>query len=194
MNDAANLNPPTALAEIERASREIGFELSSEPLTGSLLRTLAASKPGGHFLEIGTGTGVGSAWLLDGMDAASELISLEKNPDHNAIAHRYLGHDSRATFLTTDAADFLTQTANSFDLIFADSQTGKYLMLNEALALLKPGGLYVVDDLLPKPDLPDSAYPLPIVADFVAALERHPGLKLTKLSWASGLLIAAKVS
>ncbi|HTA44496.1 MAG TPA: hypothetical protein VK789_18735 [Bryobacteraceae bacterium] len=29
--------------------------MASEPLVGGLLRTLAASKPGGHFLELGTG-------------------------------------------------------------------------------------------------------------------------------------------
>jgi len=42
-------------------SEELGFTMGSEPRTGALLRTLAASKPGGRFLELGTGTGVGRA-------------------------------------------------------------------------------------------------------------------------------------
>jgi hypothetical protein len=44
--------------------------------TGLFLRTLAASKPAGRFLELGTGTGVATAWLLDGMDHASRSCSM----------------------------------------------------------------------------------------------------------------------
>lgn len=39
----------------------------------------------------------------------------------------------------------------SFDLIFADAIPGKYEHLDETLALLRRGGLYVVDDMLPQP-------------------------------------------
>ena len=47
--------------------------MPSDPLTCTLLRTLAASKPGGQFLELGSGTGLSTAWLLDGMDARATL-------------------------------------------------------------------------------------------------------------------------
>ena len=39
----------------------------------------------------------------------------------------------------------------SFDLIFANAIPGKYEHLDETLALLRCGGLYVVDDMLPQP-------------------------------------------
>ena len=68
MDDLANLDPPPILEDLIQATKKTGFKLASEPLTGSLLRTLAASKPSGKFLEIGTGTGIGTAWLLAGMD------------------------------------------------------------------------------------------------------------------------------
>jgi len=44
-----------------------------------MLRTLAASKPGGRFLELGTGTGIATAWLLEGMDERSTLISIDND-------------------------------------------------------------------------------------------------------------------
>jgi len=47
--------PPVAQAIYEESRRQ-GFDLVSEPLTGSLLRTLASSKPLGAFLELGTGS------------------------------------------------------------------------------------------------------------------------------------------
>lgn len=68
MDDLSYIRPPAALARILKRSAEIGFEMASEDRTGALLRTLAASKPGGRFLELGTGTGVATAWVLDGMD------------------------------------------------------------------------------------------------------------------------------
>lgn len=46
---------------MQKATRELGFSMAFEPLVGSLLRTLAASKRLGVFLEIGTGTGIGTA-------------------------------------------------------------------------------------------------------------------------------------
>src|SRR5690349_12276792 len=79
MNDYTNLSAPTALAGILAETAALGFGMVSEPLTGSLLRTLAAVKPDGDFLELGTGTGAATAWLLDGMDARSRLISVEND-------------------------------------------------------------------------------------------------------------------
>jgi predicted O-methyltransferase YrrM len=46
---------------IQADSRLLKFALSSDVYTGCLLATLAASKPNGNLLEIGTGTGHGTA-------------------------------------------------------------------------------------------------------------------------------------
>jgi predicted O-methyltransferase YrrM len=54
--------------------------MASEPLVGALLRTLVASKPAGRFLELGTGTGVATTWMLDGMDPASALTTVDTDP------------------------------------------------------------------------------------------------------------------
>lgn len=53
--------------------------MGSDHLTGSLLRTLVASKPSGMVLELGTETGLATAWLLDGMDAQARLITALAN-------------------------------------------------------------------------------------------------------------------
>ena len=60
--------------------------MASEPKVGSLLSALAASKPAGRFLELGTGAGHGTAWLLAGMDAASTLDTVDTNAEVLAIA------------------------------------------------------------------------------------------------------------
>lgn len=61
-----------------------------------------------------------------------------------------------------------------------------------ALALLRPGGMYVIDDLLPQPNWPDGHAPK--VPKLIDALERDPRLKVCKLSWSSGIIVAACVA
>ena len=65
---------------------------------------------------------------------------------------------------------------------------GKFTDLERALALLRPGGIFLVDDLLPQ-----ESWPLghaPKVPELMRDLEAHAGLANVRLAWASGLLIA----
>src|SRR5580658_1986633 len=120
MDEFAHLNPPAALPEILKRTEALAFPMPSEPRTGAMLRVLAASKPGGRLLELGTGTGLSTAWLLDGMDARARLISVDVDPTVQAVAREFLGGDSRLEIVTMDAAVFLRQQeAETFDLIFA---------------------------------------------------------------------------
>jgi predicted O-methyltransferase YrrM len=187
-------HPPSAVKEIQEATQAIGFTMGSDLLTGSLLRTLVAAKPSALVLELGTGTGLATAWLLDGMDAESRLITVDQNEQVIAVARRFLGQDPRITFVTMDGVAFIQNAqrqGSSFDFIFADMLPGKFQLLEETLSLLSPGGLYVVDDLLPLPSWEEAH--LPQVAHFISTLERRDDLHLTKLNWSTGILIAAKV-
>jgi predicted O-methyltransferase YrrM len=205
MNYHANLRLPERLPDILRATEAHGFLLASELQTGSLLRTLAASKPHGRFLEIGTGTGVGTAWILDGMDADSHLLTIDRDTQVNAIARTYLGSDNRVQFHVGDAEEFLrTMAVGHYDFIFADATPGKLTLLDEALRGLAPGGLYVIDDLLPEPIAPPgSPTRAPKLLEpgrqakvdaLIATLESRDDLHITKLNWASGIIIATKRS
>jgi len=185
--------PPAALAAILNDSQALGFAMACEPAVGALLAALTASKPGGHVLEIGTGTGVGTAWLLSGLSGDARLVSVDNDPHVQAVAARHLGLDPRLTLVTADGGDWLsTQTTARFDLIFADSWPGKYTHLTEALACVAPGGFYVVDDLLPQPNWPAGhAARVPV---FLAALAAQPAFRLSRLAWASGVVIACRVT
>jgi predicted O-methyltransferase YrrM len=188
----AFLNPPAALPAILERTVALAFPMPSEPRTGAMLRMLAASKPGGRLLELGTGTGLATAWLLDGMDRHATLLSVDVDPAPQAVARDILGGDPRLEFVTQDAAAFLHRQAKaSFDLIFADAMPGKYEALDEALALLRPGGLYVIDDMLPQPSWPEGHAPK--VPRLVADLAARAELRIVSLAWSSGLVVAARV-
>ena len=190
MNDR-DIVRPAALDAILRETERIGFTMASEPQTGALLRVLAASKPGGRLLELGTGTGVGTVWLLAGMDDASELESVEHDASVLQVARRHLGHDRRVRFHSIDAEDFLARAPSArFDLIYADTWAGKFSHLDRALALLRPGGIYVIDDLLPQPNWPDGHGTK--IPPLLAELEGRHGFVATRLAWASGLMIVVR--
>jgi predicted O-methyltransferase YrrM len=194
MNNKDNQNAPIILEKILSETQTLGFQMVSEPLTGSFLKTLVASKLAGCFLELGTGTGVSTAWILSGMDSKSQLISVENNSSLASIAQRYLGHDPRVTFHVEDAEiliERLKESRRQFDLIFADTWVGKYTHLEDTLDLLKPGGLYVIDDMLPQANWPDGHGAKAV--SLIAILESRKDLTITKLNWASGIIIAAKL-
>lgn len=191
MNDTTNLHPPAVISAIQQDTVASGFPMASEPLTGSLLRTLAATKPAGTFLELGTGTGLSTAWILAGMDQNSRLTTMDNDEAVIAIAKRHLGHDPRVSFHINDGAAFLaTLHGHTFDFIFADTWPGKYDHLDEALALLTPGSLYLIDDMLPQPNWPSGHDAK--ATHLIATLEQRKDLTITKMNWASGLIIATK--
>jgi len=190
MTDNPLHHPPSTNA-ILAETNAIGFTMASEPKTGSLLRTLAAAKPNGQLLELGTGTGYATAWLVDGMDAASRLTSVESEARFQGIAKKHLGADPRVRFIQADAAEYLTAAQpGHFDLIFADTWAGKFTHRDEAIALLKPGGLYIIDDMLPQPGW--AGEHAQKMAHLLEQLTARDDLRMTRLNWATGIIIAAK--
>jgi predicted O-methyltransferase YrrM len=195
MLDKPFINPPYELASIEARTAELNFTMGSELRTGALLQSLAASKPGGRLLELGTGTGIATSWLLSGMDATSILTSVDTDPRVQAVAREFLGHDPRLTLVIEDGATFLRRQlalspAVKFDLIFADAMPGKYESLDEALALVAPGGFYVIDDMLPQPNWPEGhAEKVPTL---LYRLSANPQFNMAPLVWSSGVALLVR--
>jgi predicted O-methyltransferase YrrM len=195
MLDVQRLRPPPRLADIEGDTKAINFTMASDLRTGSLLRTLAATKRGGAVLELGTGTGLATVWLLDGMDSRATLLSVDNDDSVVAVARRHLGRDHRVTFVVADGASYLNallRERRSFDLVFADAIPGKYANLEEALQLLRGGGMYVIDDMLPQPNWP-AEHPAKVTG-LLDALAARRDLHVATLNWSTGIVIATKVS
>ncbi|MGH7968336.1 MAG: O-methyltransferase [Limisphaerales bacterium] len=191
LNDLNLVAPPAVLAEIEARTRDMGFDMASEPRTGALLRALAALKPGGRLLELGTGTGVATAWILAGMDTDSTLVSVDSDPDHQRAARECLGNDSRLTLVLEDALGFLKrQPAASYGFVFADAIPGKYEGLEECLKVVKPGGVYVVDDMALLPKWPRAH--VERVAHLISQLAGDDRFAIAPLDWSTGVIVAVR--
>ena len=193
MNDKEIIRKPLDVDKIIADTAALSFNMISEPKVGAFLATLAASKPGGRLLELGTGTGHGTSWLLSGMDATARLDTVDNDEKVVAIARQHLEYDGRVTFHVIDGAAFLKRTdLSQYDLIYADAWPGKFSHLDEALSLLRPGGVYVIDDLLPQVNWPNGhAQKVPALISDIEG--RHMFLTV-RLSWASGLLLVVRRS
>ena len=55
--------------------------MGTDLLAGELIQTLISSKVNGDFLELGTGMGISTTWMLNGMDEESKLTSIDNNPE-----------------------------------------------------------------------------------------------------------------
>jgi predicted O-methyltransferase YrrM len=191
MDDARMARTPPALAAIQAETARLGFSMASEPKTGALLAVLAAAKPGGRLLEIGTGTGIGTAWLLSGMDASARLDTVDTDRAVVDVARRHLGSDPRVAFRLEDGAAFLARAdPDTYDLVYADAWPGKFTDLDAALGCIRQGGFYVIDDLLPQANWP--AGHAAKVEALLADLERRRGFAVVRLAWASGLMLVVR--
>ena len=182
---------PAEYHSLMKQSDEVQFDQRSDTSTGTFLRTLAGSKPAGLILELGTGTGISLSWILAGADSDTRVISVENDRDLLGIARSYFEGDQRVELVYDDGAHWIQNYRGpQFDLIFADAWPGKYELLEETLALLKPGGVYLIDDMLPQPNWPEGH------AEKAAALTEKllemEGLHLTQLECSTGLMIASR--
>jgi predicted O-methyltransferase YrrM len=164
MDDSAISNTPAAIPTILSETRALGFDMISEPRVGS---------------------------LLAGMDASATLDTVDNDPRVVAVAQRHLGADPRIRFHIKDGGQFLQEPGlDPFDLIYADAWPGKFSHLDKALALLHPGGLYVIDDLQPQPNWPEGHAPK--VPALMSDLERRSGFVTVRMGWASGLMVVIR--
>lgn len=191
MTDLPISQTPAILDAIDADAAAISFGQPSDDLTGAFLRTLIASKPAGKFLELGTGAGRATAWMLEGMTSDAHLISVESDEALIAIVQKHLGTDPRLQLIRSLGEEVIVKLPQGqFDLIFADTWPGKYNHLEETLALVKEGGFYIIDDMLPQPNWPEGHDKK--AANLIQTLENDPRFQLVKMTWASGMILLVK--
>lgn len=172
----------------------LGFTASSATQTGQFISALAASKGSARILELGTGLGLGTSWLLQGMHRSATLLTIESDAALSAQAASRLGFDTRVEFRVADGGSFLENAApdESFDLIFADTWPGKFTHLDAALGMINPNGFYVADDLLPQPGWPQGHGPK--VDEYRRNIVTVPGFSWVLLDWDSGLVVGVRTA
>lgn len=175
----------------ERRAAEHGFEHSCERGVGELLAVLAAATPlGGRILELGTGLGVGLAWILNGLGSRTdvEVVSIEREAAWVASMAE-IDLPAHASIVEGDI-EVLLPTLGQFDLIFADAEAGKWTGLDLTISALAPRALLLVDDM--EISRYDSSRDRSSVEAVREALIADPRLVAVELNAASGLILASR--
>jgi predicted O-methyltransferase YrrM len=160
------------------------FHRSSIPEVGRLLAVLAASRPGGRLAEIGTGTGVGAAWIVSAMGPDASFVTVEADRERAAATAELFADEPQVRVLHGDWHAVLPPEA-PFDLLFFDgggwkrSPPAQMLAESEsALDLVAPGGLVAMDNLTPEhlwpeggPSWPDALREFWLGSDALVATE-----------------------
>lgn len=156
--DHPDLLPPLVAAARQLAvatgfpltRQEAGPERASAclPGVGRFLAVLAAGCAGGAIAELGTGAGIGTAWLASAMPAGCRLVTAEIDERLADAARRLFAADRRIEVVTGDATTAIAQRG-PFDLIFADCGIRDEAAFGTVIDLLRMGGRIVMDDVTP---------------------------------------------
>ncbi len=182
--------PESVVAAYARATRT-GFQLACEVEVGRLLATLSTAVPeGGRILEIGTGVGVGLAWLVHGLGERHdiEVVTVELD-DGVQKTTRSASWPPWVHFKSGDGAE-VVGGLGAFDLIFPDAPGGKIFKLDRTVAALRPGGVLIVDDMdLTRHEDEELRAALTVVRQ---RLLEDAELVCAELGYSSGVIVAVK--
>ena len=108
-------------------------------------------------LELGTGMGLTTYHILSNLPPDGVLDSVESEQALIEVARKAIGGDKRLRLHNRLGEEFIAEAleADGYDLVFADTWPGKYFLLDEVLRMVKPGGIYVIDDMNRNDNWPD---------------------------------------
>lgn len=191
------------LDEIARSGAERDLPLIDAEV-GALLRVLATAIGATRILEIGTAVGYSGIWLAGALPSDGSLTTMEMNEARAEEARRNFaraGVTDRVTVIVGDATLKIAKVAGPFDLVFLDTDKRLYgALLDRLIALLRPGGLLVTDNVLwsgevvpgfvarPRRDASDTR----AVAEYNERVAAHPQLLTTIVPLRDGVSISVK--
>src|SRR4051812_33255888 len=146
-----NREPDAVLREIAAKGVERNLPLVDAEV-GALLRVLATAIGAKQALEIGTAVGYPGIWIAGALPAGGMLMTMELDAERAREARDNFaraGLADRTSVIVGDVERMIAKVAGPFDLIFQDGSKKLYEpLLDRLVALLRPGGLLVTDNVL----------------------------------------------
>jgi predicted O-methyltransferase YrrM len=191
--------------EVLVKARARGVEVGATNIssgTGAFLRQLAHLISAQSVVEVGTGSGVGSIWLLRGMIENGTLTSIDSEAEHARISRIAFAEaeisPQRFRLITNPVMDVMSKlTDRAYDLVVLRNEPEDLsFAIDEAHRILRTGGVLAIDHFFGGGKVPDPAQRDPRT---IALREAGKSIKLASNTWVSslisvgdGLLIATK--
>lgn len=149
------------LNQIEREAQQAHVPIIRRDMQSFLRFLLALYRPA-KILEVGTAVGFSALFMAEYNPAECTITTIEHDLKRISAAQenfRRAGMSHKITLLKGDAAKWLEELDNSYDLIFMDAAKGQYVnFLPDALRLLKDSGVLVSDNVLFDGEIMESRY------------------------------------
>lgn len=194
------------LGELEIYAKENKVPIA-EPETARLVSVITKLICPKKVLEVGTAIGYSSAIIAEGLADGGEILTLEYDPETVKIARKNIeraGLSDIVTVVEADAKDYLSylDCDESFDMIFLDGPKAHYIfMLDDAVRLLRKGGLLISDNILFKGMTADDGHfarrKVTIInrlREYIDTLMAHPQLETSILSQGDGVTLSVKTA
>ena len=173
---------------------------------GALLRVLATAVGARQILEIGTAVGYSGIWLAGALPPGGMLITIDINETRAKEARENFaraGLADRTSVMVGDAKLKLAKVSGPFDLIFQDGDKLQYTpLLDRLVALLRPGGLLVTDNVLWSGEVVPGFHKTPsknpdetrAIIEYNERVAAHPQLLTSVVPLRDGVSISVKRS
>lgn len=190
--------------EVTARARERGRELGCTPIGtagGTTLRMLAVATGARSVVEVGTGAGVSGLYLLDGMAAEGQLVSIDVEAEHQRAAREAFTEagiaSTRYRLINGSAADVLPRMReDAYDLVFVDADKTAYAVYYEqAVRMLRRGGIVAFDNTLWHDRVADPSHrdaDTVVLRELGKTVREDARLACVLLPVGDGLLVAAK--
>ena len=139
------------LREMERLGAERDFPIVG-PQVGRLLEVAARAASAKRVVELGSGFGYSAYWFLRALGSDGTILLTEGSPERAKEAEAFLTRGGFAGRFRIEVGDGLAVAAAltpPFDIVFCDIDKHDYgKALPIARRLLRPGGLFITDNML----------------------------------------------
>jgi predicted O-methyltransferase YrrM len=148
------------------AARARGVELGTldaTPGSGAFLRYVAALISAQAVVEIGTGSGVGTLWLLKGVMNSGVITTIDTEVQHIQIARQVLQDadiaPNRYRLITSNHLEVMHKLADrAYDLVVFRGNPEDILdVIDQAHRILRVGGIMAIDHFFGGGKVPDPA-------------------------------------
>ena len=155
---AVSLREPPLLARLRAETAELpGAEMQISPEQGQLMAFLAELIEARRCLELGTFTGYSALSVARVLPPEGEVVTCDVDQTATAVARRYwaeAGVADKIRLHLAPASETLDRLiaegqGDGFDFAFIDADKENYgVYYEQVLALLRPGGLMLIDNVL----------------------------------------------
>lgn len=182
------------------AARSLGL-MAVTPGTAGLITLLTRSISASAAVEVGTGSGVASLALIEGLRPDGVLTSIDLEPEHHVAARRVFNEAGiptrRARLIAGPALTVLPKLSDgAYEVVLIDGDPLEYVeYVEQAARLLRPGGLLMVyhafaEGRVPNPGNEDDE--TVIIREALAATQEMEEFAPVLLPVGDGLLVALR--